>query len=80
MKVATGVDVVQKVAILCQLEHKKRFLLCLNDLKDLDDVGMADRLQNLNLSWQEFREILLSRNFFVEILNGNLQQNIDNHT
>ena len=74
VEVTTRVDVVKEIAILGQLKHQEGLLLCLYDLKDLNDVGVLHPLQNLNLSRKELGEVLFRGHLFVEILDGNLEK------
>ncbi len=46
--------VVEELPILYVLHHQEQLFLCLNDFVELDDVGVAYQLQNMNLASHSF--------------------------
>jgi hypothetical protein len=53
------------------LNHEKHGMLCLNDLIELDDVGVVEGLHNSDFSI-EFRELLIIELGLVNDFNSNL--------
>lgn len=43
-------DILKELAVLNKLHHEKQILCSLNDLVKLNDIGMTDELQDVNLA------------------------------
>ena len=72
-EVPPGIDVVQEISILSQLQHEESILLSLNQLIQPNDIGVFNALHNGSLSWKELGEVLLGGCFLIQDLDGNLQ-------
>eukprot|EP00354_Favella_ehrenbergii_P007088 CAMPEP_0170455612 /NCGR_PEP_ID=MMETSP0123-20130129/3522_1 /TAXON_ID=182087 /ORGANISM="Favella ehrenbergii, Strain Fehren 1" /LENGTH=138 /DNA_ID=CAMNT_0010718815 /DNA_START=2532 /DNA_END=2948 /DNA_ORIENTATION=+ len=65
-------DEVEKLAPVGMLHYHEELLLSLDDLVKLDDIGMANFLENFDLSGDPFNVLLVVDLFFLQNFDGHL--------
>lgn len=66
-------DKVEELASVGMLHDHEKLLLRLNNLVELDDIGMANFLQNFNFPRNPFNVLLVVDLFFLKDFDGNLK-------
>ena len=66
-------DEVEELAAVGVFHDHEQLLLRLNDLVELDDIGVANFLQNFNFSRNPFNVLLVVDLFFLKDFDGNLK-------
>ena len=67
------VDVVKEIAVLSHLEHEIDLARSLDKAVDLEDVVVVEALNSVHLARKKFGEQFSRGTFFLEDLDGNLQ-------
>ena len=67
-------NIVEEFTILAVLHDEEELTLSLNDLVQLDDVGMPDLLEDLDLAADSLNVFLVFNSWFLKNLYCNLYQ------
>jgi len=65
-------NIVEEFTILAVLHYEEELTLSLNDLVQLDDVGMSDLLEDLDLTADSLNVFLVFNSRFLKDLDRNL--------
>ena len=65
-------NIVEELTILAVLHYEEELTLSLNDLVQLDDVGMPDLLEDLDLTTDSLNVFLVFNSWFLKNLDRNL--------
>jgi len=67
-------NIVEEFTILAVLHDEEELTLSLNDLVQLDDVGMPDLLEDLDLAADSLNVFLVFNSWFLKNLDCNLYE------